>query len=97
LQDYNFRRRQWAPAVEDSSLEPLTFHDLRHSHASLLIRYGWQDFKIVRRLGWKDATMLHRTYGHLFPQHDSNLVVELEQHLQDARSGNAKVVSIKGR
>jgi integrase len=97
LHDSTFRRRQWTPAVKAAGLQPLTFHDLRHTHASLLIRYGWQEFKIVRRLGWKDATMLHRTYGHLFPQHDSELLVDLEEHLRNARSGNAKVVSLRGR
>jgi integrase len=40
---------------------------LRHTHVALLIRYGWQEYNIVRRLGWKDGTMLYRVYGHLFP------------------------------
>ena len=33
----NFRRRIWLPAVRVSVGEPCTFHDLRHTHAALLI------------------------------------------------------------
>lgn len=33
----NFRRRVWKPAVEASAGDPCTFHDLRHTHAALLI------------------------------------------------------------
>lgn len=90
----NFRRRVWAPAVKQAGLTPLTFHDLRHSHASLLIHYGWQEFRIVKRMGWRDATMLHRVYGHLFPQHDSELVEAMEISLQDARVGKLRVVNL---
>jgi hypothetical protein len=51
--------------VKSASLVPLTFHDLRHTHVALLIRYGWPEYNIVWRLGWKDGTMLYRVYGHL--------------------------------
>lgn len=50
LRESNFRRRHWNPAVRTAGFEPLTFHDLRHTHVALLIRYGWQEFNIVRRL-----------------------------------------------
>ena len=75
----NFRRRTWAPAVERAGLPPLTIHDARHSHVALLIHYGWPEYQIVRRLGWRDSGMLHSTYGHLFPAHDVALVAELDR------------------
>jgi integrase len=80
----NFRKREWEPAVERSGLKPLSFHDLRHTHVALLIQYGWQEYQIVRRLGWKDGKMLHTTYGHLFPGHDAELVAELDEKRQRA-------------
>jgi integrase len=80
----NFRRRYWLPAVAEANLEPLSFHDLRHTHTTWLIHAGWQEFRIVRRLGWKDATMLHRVYGHEFPHGDSELVEALDQSFRRA-------------
>ncbi len=97
LRESNFRRRHWNPAVEAAGLQPLTFHDLRHSHVALLIRYGWQEYTIVRRLGWKDGTMLYRVYGHLFPNHDAGIVADLDRHLKGARSDEGTVVAMQRR
>jgi site-specific recombinase XerC len=36
----NLRRRVWLPAVAASVGGPCRFHDLRHSHAALLIAQG---------------------------------------------------------
>jgi integrase len=75
----NFRRRHWNPAVVGASLQPLTFHDLRHTHVSWLIDAGWTEFRIVRRMGWKDGRMLHTVYGHLFTERDPDLMAGLER------------------
>ena len=40
LRRSNFRRRTWLPAVRASVGEPLRFHDLRHTHAAMLIAEG---------------------------------------------------------
>jgi integrase len=95
LRDSNFRRRQWNPAVAEAHLAPLTFHDLRHTHVAHLIAYGWQEYRIVRRLGWRDATMLHRVYGHLFPRHDEELLADLEQRRQAAVDTAAILTSLR--
>ncbi len=74
----NFRTRHWDPAVEEAGVAPLTFHDLRHTHVAWLIDAGWTEFRIVRRMGWKDGRMLHTVYGHLFRDHDEELMADLE-------------------
>ena len=40
LRRSKFSRRVWVPAVESSGLDPLRYHDLRHSHVALLIAQG---------------------------------------------------------
>jgi integrase len=62
----NFRRRIWIPAVEASVSEPCTFHDLRHTHAALLIAQGEHPKVIQVRLGHASIKTTLDTYGHLF-------------------------------
>ena len=45
----------------------LTFHDLRHFYASLLISRGASVKVIQARLGHKSAVETLDTYGHLWP------------------------------
>ena len=61
----------WRQAVRRSGVRPdLTFHDLRHYYASLLIRHGESVKVVQRRLGHKTAQETLDTYGHLWPDSD---------------------------
>lgn len=61
----------WRDAVRRSGVRPdLTFHDLRHYYASLLIRHGESVKVVQRRLGHKSAQETLDTYGHLWPDSD---------------------------
>lgn len=62
----NFRRRFWLPAVRASVGAPCTFHDLRHTHAALLIAQGEHPKVIQERLGHASIKTTLDTYGHLF-------------------------------
>ena len=42
-------------------------HDLRHSHASLLIEKGFTPLLIAERLGHEKIETTLETYSHLFP------------------------------
>jgi integrase len=65
LRSTNFRRRVWLPAVKAAGLDGLRFHDLRHSHAALLISGGEHVDVIQSRLGHASAKITLDTYGHL--------------------------------
>lgn len=58
--------------------EDVTLHDLRHYHASLLIRRGLNIKDVQERLGHASPTETLETYSHLWP--DSN------ERTQGARS-----------
>jgi len=61
----------WRAAVRRSGARPdLTFHDLRHDYALLLIRHGESVKVVQRRLGHKTAQETLDTYGHLWPDSD---------------------------
>lgn len=97
LRETNFRKRFWVPAVQGSGLAPLTFHDLRHTHAAWLIREGVQPLALQRRLGHKDIRTTMNVYGHLFPNHEDGLVVALDQRRAAVRenfSESAKIVRL---
>ena len=66
LRRTNFRRRSWLPAVRASVGEPLRFHDLRHTHAALLIGEGEHPKVSQSRLGHSSIQVTLDTYGHLF-------------------------------
>jgi integrase len=58
----------WRPAAAAAGLgDGVTFHDLRHYFASLLIRHGESVKVVQKRLGHKSALESLDTYGHLWP------------------------------
>jgi integrase len=62
----NWRRRVWIPAVKEADMAGFRFHDLRHTHAALLIAQGEHPKVIQSRLGHASITTTLNTYGHLF-------------------------------
>jgi integrase len=58
----------WREAAATAELgDGVTFHDLRHFYASLLIRHGESVKVVQRRLGHKSAVETLDTYSHLWP------------------------------
>jgi integrase len=51
----------------------LRFHDLRHSHASILLSAGQSLRAVSARLGHADPAMTLRVYGHCMPADDARL------------------------
>ncbi len=85
LRRTNFRRRVWIPACEAAELRGLRFHDLRHTHASLLIAQGEHPKLIQSRLGHASIRTTFDTYGHLFDGLDEDAADRL--HLAIVGSG----------
>ena len=81
----NFRRRIWLPAVRGSVDEPCTFHDLRHTHAALLIAQ-WEHPKVIQeRLGHASVKTTLDTYGHLFDGLDEAAAERLDASWRGSR------------
>lgn len=75
----NFRRRAWLPAVRTSVSDPLRFHDLRHTHAAMLIALGEHPKLIQTRLGHSSIQVTLDTYGHLFEGLDQAAAERLDE------------------
>jgi len=64
-----------------AGVKEIRVHDLRHSHASLLIEMGYNILLISERLGHEKVETTLNTYGHLYP----NKHKQLADDLQDLR------------
>ena len=45
----------------------IVIHELRHSHASMLVNHGAVSWLIAQRLGHADSNEVYNRYGHLYP------------------------------
>ena len=62
-----------------AGLEPIRVHDIRHSHASMLIEMGFNALEISERLGHESVKTTLDTYSHLYPDKDQQLADRLNQ------------------
>ena len=64
--------------VELSGVKKIRLHDLRHSHASLLIsKLGAQPLMVAQRLGHEKIQTTLNTYSHLYPNQARDLADQL--------------------
>jgi len=57
--------RMMKAVCEAAKLEPLVFHELRHTCASTWINAGMSLFHVAQQLGHRDTRMVEEHYGHL--------------------------------
>lgn len=62
-----------------AGLRRIRVHDLRHSHASLLIDLGFSPLLIAERLGHEKIETTLQTYGHLYPHRQAELIAKLDE------------------
>jgi integrase len=85
----NFMARVFRPAARRARLDGLTFHDLRHTCASLMIAAGANPLEVAAQLGHKDARLVLQRYGHLYPGASERAVQALDRIIGDAGVGEA--------
>lgn len=68
LRRSNFTRQTWHPVRTAAEIpKTVTFHDLRHTHASQLLAQGVHPKVVQERLGHANITMTLNTHSHLLP------------------------------
>ena len=72
----------WRAFAENIGLPGVTFHALRHSHASQLIDAGVDIVTISRRLGHAKPDITLRIYAHLFQKDDSKAAAAINAVLK---------------
>lgn len=64
--------------TKKAGLPPIRIHDLRHSHASMLIEMGIPIMEISERLGHENTQVTLRIYAHLYPGKARNVSSRIE-------------------
>jgi len=85
--------RIMADACTAAGLDPLGFHELRHSYASMLVNAGCPLPYVAAQLGHTDTRMVEKHYGHLAPTALAESVRALMPKL--GLTGAAKVEPLK--
>ena len=67
----------------------MTYHDLRHYYASLLIAHGESVKVVQRRLGHKRAVETLDTYSHLWPDSEDRTREAVDEVLGQAAGDGA--------
>lgn len=87
--------REMNLACEAAKLEPLCFHELRHTHASGLINNGVPLAFVAAQLGHTDTRMVEKHYGHLAPSAMADAIRALAPKLGIHRGSNLASLVIK--
>jgi integrase len=82
----NFRR-VWLAACRQAGLEGLRVHDLRHTHAAILISAGQPLMAISRRLGHSSVAVTDLLYGHLREEVDEGIIAAIERAMAGVGAG----------
>lgn len=64
-----------------SGVKKIRIHDIRHSHASLLIELGFQPILVSERLGHENIETTLQTYSHLYPNKQKEVAEKLSELL----------------
>ena len=69
--------------IKESGVKRIRVHDLRHSHASMLIELGFSPLEIANRLGHEKVETTLNTYSHLYPNKQTKLAERLDSEYRE--------------
>jgi integrase len=70
----NHQQEPMERACQAARIEPLGFHQLRHTYASLALMSGMPLIVLARNLGHRDARMVEHHYGHLLQSYEDQMI-----------------------
>lgn len=76
ISHYTIRDRLKDHAIM-AGLPPIRIHDLRHSHASLLINANFSPIEVADRLGHANASITLKVYSHFYSQKRTTLAEKI--------------------
>jgi len=89
----NMMNRVYLPALEESGIDRIRFHDLRHTTASLMIEQGENIKYIQSQLGHSSPTVTLNVYAHLMKPTNQEAACRLESTIFE--TSGSKMVAAK--
>ncbi len=69
--------------IKQSGVKRIRIHDIRHSHASMLVEMGFSPLEIANRLGHEKIETTLNTYSHLYPNKQEQLADRLDAQYRE--------------
>lgn len=89
LDPANFRKRVFYKCLERAGLRRITFHQLRHTYATLRIQAGHNIAEVSRQLGHSSIRVTIDTYYHYIPNEATSRVDDLDTESATKRNLSA--------
>jgi len=90
------QKRHMKKACETAGLEPISFHELRHTYASMLVNNKCPLPVVAQQLGHSDTRMVEKHYGHLIPSYVADMVRAALPVLGIVETAKSRKTKIKG-
>jgi integrase len=81
LSDPDVTSQRFDKIVTRLGLKPVRFHDLRHTHATLLLLTGVPPHVVSMRLGHRSVAFTLQQYAHVLPQQQAEAVARLAERI----------------
>lgn len=78
-----FMEHEMLRGIKLSGVKRIRIHDLRHSHASMLVELGFSPLEIADRLGHERIETTLNTYSHLYPNKQTKLADRLDSEYRE--------------
>lgn len=78
-----YLKHEMQRGIKESGVKRIRVHDLRHSHASMLIELGFSPLEIANRLGHEKVETTLNTYAHLYPNKQTKLAERLDSEYRE--------------
>ena len=73
----SYLNKEMKRGCKANGVKKIRIHDIRHSHASLLIEMGCSILLVSERLGHENIETTLATYAHLYPHKDEQVVAKM--------------------
>lgn len=80
----HFLENEMKRGCKESGVKKIRIHDLRHSHASLLVSLGFSPVEISDRLGHEKIETTIDTYSHLYPETRTAIANKLNEKYKES-------------
>lgn len=86
----SYFHKQMEAGCQASKMQKIRLHDLRHSHASMLIHMGVPVLLVSERLGHENIETTLQTYGHLYPTQTTEALEKMDSMMGTDLGGPGK-------